>query len=38
VWLEAGQPERAKKALDRFLELKPDRDDALLARARAFEK
>ncbi len=38
MWLEAGNPERAKDALDLFLKQKPDRDDALLSRARALEK
>ncbi|MCI0339070.1 MAG: tetratricopeptide repeat protein [Acidobacteria bacterium] len=38
MWLEAGNPEWAKNALDRFLKLNPDRYDALLMRARAFEK
>lgn len=34
MWFEAGQPERAKPALDRFLAVRPDHADALLVRSR----
>jgi predicted Zn-dependent protease len=35
MWLEAGEPERARPALDRFLAARPDHADALLTRSRA---
>ncbi len=34
MWFEAGQPEPARPALDRFLAVRPDHADALLVRSR----
>ncbi len=38
MWLEAGQPERAKPELNRFLAVRPNHADALLIRSRALAR
>ena len=38
MWFEAGEPQRAKPALDAFLKNTPQHGEALLMRARVYEK